>query len=49
MADTEMTQLRPGIYTLPVALNLADGIELTEPLTVNIVIAEEETPENGRE
>jgi YbbR domain-containing protein len=43
MADTEMTQLRPGSYTLPVELNLADGIELTEPLTVNIVIAADES------
>jgi hypothetical protein len=42
MADTEITQLRPGSYSIPVALNLADGIELSEPMTVNIVITANE-------
>jgi YbbR domain-containing protein len=43
IADNGITQLRVGTYSVPVELNLPDGIELTEPLMVNIVISAGET------
>jgi YbbR domain-containing protein len=43
IADSEITQLRVGTYSVPVELNLPNGIELTEPLMVNIVISAGET------